>query len=154
MNFNIEISIEEEAIKKNIVIISLEKELNNYINHKNYGKDVETFTIRLNCINPPKGFEHLFKLLPPKYIDFKIVKNIHTGEYQEFRKHFFLSINIIGDNYEKFISSTDEESKKILAREVLKSFVHLDKLPKKIKDFDKEKFKADVEKFFRQQNLL
>ncbi|MPS72603.1 MAG: hypothetical protein E2590_05550 [Chryseobacterium sp.] len=154
MNFNIEKTVSEEAITKNKIIISLENDLNNYLNHKNYGKDIQTVTIKLNCANPPKGFEHLFKLLPPKYIDFKVSKNIHTGEQQEFNKHFFCSINIIGNDYDNFVSSSDEESKKLLVRKILESFEHLDKLPKKVKDFDKEKFKFDVEQFFKEQDLI
>ena len=154
MEFNIEKTISEEGIKKNKVILSLEDDVAKYLKFKDYGKDVKTYTIKLNCINPPKDFEHLFKLLPPKYIDKKISKNIHTGEEQEFKKHFFCSINLIGDYYDEFLNGTDEESKKLLAGKIFESFEHLDRLPKKVKDFDKGKFKTDVEQFFKELNLL
>lgn len=153
MEFNIDKTISEEAKEKNKVTLSLEKDLAEYLKSKDYGKDIKTYTIKLNCVNPPKGFEHLFKLLPPKYIDLKVSKNIHTGEEQEFRKHFFCSINITGDYYDDFVNSSDGESRKLLARKILESFEHLDKLQKKVKDFDKEKFKADVEQFFKEQDL-
>ena len=156
MNFNIEKTISEEAIAKDKskIILSLEEDINNFLNHENYGKDIEIYTLKLNCVNPPKGFEHLFKLLPPKYIEFKSSKNIHTGEHQKFKNQFFCSINIIGNDYDEFIIGTNEQSKKILGKKILESLANLDKLPKKVKDFDKEKFKADMEKFFKEQSLL
>lgn len=154
MEFNIEKTVSEEAIEKNKVILCLEEDIAKYLKSKDYGKDIQSYTVKLNCVNPPKGFEHLFKLLPPKYIDLKVSKNIHTGKEQEFKKHFFCSINITGDYYNEFVNSSDEESKKLLARKILESFEHLDKLSKKVKDFDKEKFKSDVEEFFREQGLL
>ena len=154
MEFNIEKTISEEATEKNKVILSLEEDVAKYLKSKDYGNDIMTYTINLNCVNPPKGFEHLFKLLPPKYIDLKVSKNLHTGEEQEFKKHFFCSINLLGDYYDDFVKSSDQESKKLLAREILKSFSHLDKLPKKVKDFDKEKFKMDVENFFKKEGMI
>ncbi|QIH34492.1 hypothetical protein [Sphingobacterium sp. DR205] len=154
MEFNIEKTVSEEAKEKNKVIFSLEEDVAKYLRSKDYGKDIKTYTIKLNCVNPPKGFEHLFKLLPPKYIDLKVSKNISTGQEQEFKKHFFCSINLIGEYYNEFVNSSDEESKKLLGREIIKSFSYLDKLPKKLKDFDKEKFKIDVENFFKDVGII
>lgn len=156
MEFNIEKTVSEEALAKdkNNLIISLEEDIRDYLKSRNYGEDVKHYTIKLSCVNPPQGFEHLFKLLPPKYIDLKVSKNVHTGEEQRFEKHFFCSINIIGNLYDDFVNSSDEESKRLLAKEILKSLEYLDKLPKKAKSFDKEKFKLDVEQFFKERELI
>ncbi len=156
MEFNIEKTVSEEALvkDKNNLILSLEEDTRNYLKNRNYGEDVKYYTIKLSCVNPPQGFEHLFKLLPPKYIDLKVSKNVHTGEEQRFEKHFFCSINIIGNLYDEFVNSSDENSKKLLVEKIVESFEHLDKLPKKVKDFDKERFTTDVEEFFRKQGLI
>ena len=47
-----------------------------------------------------------------------------------------------------------KESKRIVAVEILKSLDNLDIIPKKVKDFDKERFKADMYNFFKENNLV
>ena len=65
-----------------------------------------------------------------------------------------MSNNLTRDLYDKFVTGTVEESEKILATEISNSLSNLDLLPKKIKDFDKERFRADMQQFFKEQKLL
>ncbi|RMZ59697.1 hypothetical protein D1632_08720 [Chryseobacterium nematophagum] len=69
-------------------------------------------------------------------------------------KQYSYDIKFDNELYDDFVSSSDEESKKLLVRKILESFEHLDKLPKKVKDFDKEKFKSDVEQFFKEHDII
>ena len=50
--------------------------------------------------------------------------------------------------------AAEEEAKRILARETLKALELLDKLPKRLKNFDKERFKADVAAYYREQGWI
>ena len=59
-------------------------------------------------------------------------------------KLFINEFNFNADEYEEFISVSDEESKKILENKIIESLENLDKLPKKVKDFDKKTFKNDL----------
>lgn len=50
--------------------------------------------------------------------------------------------------------STDEETKRTIARKVVESLSNLDRLSKKAAGFDKERFKADVIRLFQEHDLL
>jgi len=69
---------------------------------------------------------------------------IGTGEEHIMNKLFINRFNFNPDEYEEFISVSDEESKKILENKIIESLENLDKLPKKVKDFDKARFKNDL----------
>ena len=47
--------------------------------------------------------------------------------------------------FSTFARETDDESEKVLASEIVKSLSNLDKLPKTIRDFNKDKFKLDIQ---------
>ena len=55
-------------------------------------------------------------------------------------------------NYEQVLAAKDEEVKRIVASEVLNTFQNL-KVPKKVTDFDKDRFMADIDGLFRQMFL-
>ena len=55
-------------------------------------------------------------------------------------------------SYEQVLEAEDEELKGIVASEVLNTFQNL-KVPKKVTDFDKDRFVADIDGLFRQMFL-
>ena len=59
-------------------------------------------------------------------------------------KRFVIEILFSKDVYDEFKLADEEQSKKIIARESLNALILLDKIPKKLKDFNKERFRADV----------
>ncbi|MEA9414292.1 hypothetical protein [Flavobacterium sp. PL02] len=75
-------------------------------------------------------------------------------KYKDFDKTLYYEFFLKNDRLNEFILADDDESKKILADEILNSFFNLDKLPKKIINFDKERFKSDLKSFFVEQKLL
>lgn len=154
MKFRISLRVDNGAYNKVNLINSLTDSLEAYFAPKNYGIDVEDILVGLTCLYISEGFEHLYKTYPPKYTDYKTIKNKYTGELIELNKYFNYSFNFSNEKYEEFIEASDEESKKILAYEIFDSLSNLDALPKKVKSFDKERFKADLKTFFKEQNLI
>ena len=69
-------------------------------------------------------------------------------------KLFINQFNFNSDEYEEFISVSDEESKKILENKIIESLENLDKLPKKVKDFDKKRFKNDLLVFLKKETRI
>ncbi|ATL49400.1 hypothetical protein COR50_20690 [Chitinophaga caeni] len=145
-----------ETIRTNTekVVSELTNRINTYIGKQDYGDSILEYEIILYVVNMPKDYEHLYRGFKPKYVEHKLLTNKHTGEKFEMSKYFNYSVKIEGALYHKFISFTNDESTRILALEILKSLNNLDTLLKKVKDFDKERFKSDMEQFFRTQNLL
>ncbi|MEO8237472.1 MAG: hypothetical protein ABI576_05135 [Flavobacterium sp.] len=154
MKFTISLKIDQKIQSKSSLINNLSQELTIFFKNKNYGKDIMEIVIGFNCVKPPIGYEHLFKLKKPFYLDFKIIKNIHTGEPIELEKYYFYEIKIDNNHYDKLIVLSDEEIKKIIAHEILNSLSNLDNLPKKIKDFNREQFKKDLESYFKERELI
>ncbi|MCD2425925.1 hypothetical protein LQ567_24290 [Niabella pedocola] len=157
MMFNIslrlfDISISYTARKHTEKMVSeLWDNINASLEKQDYGNSILEYEIILYVINMPKGYEHLYTDFKPKYIEHKLLTNKLTGEKYEINKYFNYSIKIEGELYSKFISSVTGDSKRILASEILKSLLYLDALPKKVDDFDKEQFRADMECFLDEE---
>lgn len=154
MKVRISLRIDSGAEHKINLINSLIDSLEAYFASKNYGPDIEDILIGLTCAYVSEGFEHLFKIYPPKYVDFKIIKNKYTGESIELNKYFHYSVKFDNEEYEDFVDASDEESKQMLAVMIIKSLSNLDALPKKVKNFDKERFKDDTLSFFENEGLI
>ena len=104
MEFNISITIDEKAKHKSYLIIALSEALKEYFQDKNYGEDIKDYIIGCICILPPEGFEKFNKPQKPTYVDYKITKNIYTGEEHIMNKLFINEFNFNSDEYEEFIS--------------------------------------------------
>ncbi|MPS72457.1 MAG: hypothetical protein E2590_04820 [Chryseobacterium sp.] len=154
MEFAITKELDTGTNKKTNLIQEISDNLKFFLKNKSYGEDIETFYIGFVGIKTKIGYEQFFKERKPRYVDYKQTKNRLTGEMMEIIKEYGYDIKFDNELYDEFVNGTDEESKNLLARKILESFAHFDKLPKKIKDFDKEKFKVDVEKFFKEQKII
>lgn len=154
MEFAVSLTIDNKAERKSVIIENFFKEINFFVKSKEYGEGINQYLIILYVINPPVGYEHLHKDFKPKFVEYKSLTNNLTGEPFIIEKQFSYSLKINGENFEEFVSVADEQSKKLLAKEILNSLYNLDALPKKVKDFDKERFKADLKQFFKEQDLI
>ncbi|PUV24415.1 hypothetical protein [Sphingobacterium athyrii] len=154
MKFSITQYTDTGSEKKAVLVQNISDELQNFLKNKNYGEDIETFYISFLGVKTKTGFEDLYKAKKPNYVDYKLIKNRFTGLMMEIVKEYGYDIKFDHELYDEFVNSSDEESKKLLGREIIKSFSYLDKLPKKLKDFDKEKFKIDVENFFKEVGII
>lgn len=154
MDFKVVLTLSKDAQNKSALINNLFSDINNFVVDGKYGEGIYEYLVSLYVINPPIGYEHLHKDFIPKYTEYKLVNNKFIGKKLEIKKQFHYSIKIDGKAYSNFLKASEEENKKLLAKEILKSLSNLDKLPKKVKDFDKERFKSDMEQFFKSENLI
>lgn len=154
MKVIITLEIDRDAERQSYLINYLSKDLEGYFDDRNYGQDLQTLFIGCICIKTKPGYEEWYKKRKPKYIEYKKSKSRITGQEIEIIKTYSYDIKIDNDDYDEFISVSDEDCKKILAREILQSLSYLDLLTKKIKDFDNEKFKEDMRVFFDEYYLI
>lgn len=154
MEFKITLEIDSQAQHKSGIIISLSQELNSFFEDKNYGEDIKHFLTGCICVKTKEGYEDWFKIRKPKYTDYKKTKNRLTGVEMEIVKTLECDFKIDDVIYDSFVSSNEEESKKIIANEIIKAFENSIEIPKKVKDFDKEKFKSDMKFFFTEKELV
>lgn len=154
MEFAITKELDIKSYEKSTLIQEVSDDLGSYLKNRNYGDDIGVFLIGFVGVKTKPGYEDWYKERKPRYVDYKQSKNRLTGLVMETIKEYSYDIKFDNELYDKFVNSSDEDSKKLLVEKILESFLHLDKLPKKVKDFDKEKFKTDVEKFFREQGLI
>lgn len=154
MEFGITQEVDNKSGDKSYLVQKVSDNLETFLKNRSYGEDVETFLIGFVGIKTKPGYEEWYKERKPKYIDYRLTKSRLTGLPLETIKQYSYDIKFDYELYDEFVNGTEEESSKLLARKILESFSHLDKLPKKIKDFDKDKFKSDLEEFFKSQNLI
>lgn len=135
------IGIEDKIQAINYVSNSLEK----FLSAKNYGEDLNELLIGVICVAPE--FDKFNVPRKPKFTDFKegIVSGIKVIE----QKSFTYEIKI---DYEQFYDSSENERVIFIIEQILDSLENLDKIPKKVKNFDKEKFKNDVKEYLSQLN--
>jgi len=147
MKFGLAITLTNEVKNKSGIIQPLSDDLEHYFENRQYGADIKTFTIGIVCISPQ--FEQFFKEKKPKYT--KGVKVINPdGIPFTLEDNFEYSIKI---DFETFKNADEEEARKLLAKEILASLVVFEKVKSKIKDFDMDSFKADLEEYFKSHNL-
>ena len=146
MKVNFALTIDRQASFRSDMIHALSDYLKNFFKDKSYGEDIEDFIIGINCQDIPEGYEKFYKEEKPYYLDDKILTNPHTKEKVRFEKLYCLSFLFEKDEYDIFIGKNDLISNDLLKSKVLKSLKWLDKLPKKVKDFNVEMFKHDMEK--------
>ena len=149
MIFGLAITTSVEIDKKWIYINSLSEELKIYFKNKQYGNDIKSYTIGIVCVSP--SFDLFYKKeIKPKYTKgVKVIKP--DGIPFTLEDSFEYRIKI---DYESFKNATEDEARKLLAKEILVSLVVFEKLKSKIKDFDMNSFKADLEEYFKSHNLI
>ena len=129
------------------IINELSSSLENEFVSIDYGESIKEFFIGLICVHPQ--FDPFCKAKRPKYTDYKTTK-FDGWIPTVIEKTFECEIKL---DYEKVLEATEEEVKKIVAQSIM-DYLHELKMPKKVTDFDKAKFIADLETFFRREQLI
>lgn len=88
MKFKITLEIDREAQHKSKLIRDLSEDLNTFFSQKYYGEDIQNYLLGCICIKTKKGFEGWYKIIKPKYTDYKKNINKITGEEMEIIKTF------------------------------------------------------------------
>jgi hypothetical protein len=148
MKFQIALKIDEPAGVRSAMIQSLSEEMRAYFLPRDYGKDVQEYLLLLICVG--KKFDYLFAVNKPFYVDHKVRKNRFTGGPIEMNKVFMNDVKLDQVEYAQFVTGDEADAKRLLIRKILGSLSSLDSLPRKVKDFDRLRFEADMQEFFRQ----
>ena len=121
----------------------------------NYGPDVEEIVIAFALLETRPGFDG-YKPRRPNYTEYGEWKTFGPDgpKDREIKKRFFIDRRIDGDMFDIFIDADEKQAHCILASEILKSLELLDKLPKRLKQFDKERFISDVSDYFQRQGWI
>lgn len=147
MNFGLVVTSSIEVENK-YIITELSDDLEKYFKEKNYGNDLKSIVIGIICVSP--NFENFFKIRKPIYTKGK--KEFCDEDFTytvEDNLEYNLKLNFM-----EFQNSSDEERKKNVAKQILLSVDTLDSIKKKIKDFDWNQFRKDLENYFKENNLI
>lgn len=139
MEFGITVEIDAEAHKKSPLIHDLADDLSNFISPFDFGAGIERILIGFVCILTQPGYENWYKERKPRFTKADRI--------------FCFDIKIDGEKYESFVASTDNESKKLLATEILNGLNKIDEIPKNIKDFNRDLFKMKVTEYLK-ENII
>ena len=151
MKFGITLEIDIKAEAKSSLIINTSEGLKAYLAKKKYGSEVLIYTIGLICVKTKPGYEDWYKIRRPKYKEINKFKSL-DGSMVEIKGSFSHDIKIDYEEYDKFISGSDKESKELLYSKILTSIKEL-KLPVKVKNFDKQMFINDLKIYFENEEL-
>lgn len=138
MEFGFGIHVSEGLDTK--VFLLLQEALKSYLSDKHYGDDVKKIVIGICCMS--EQFENFYKKRKPKFIPYNEIKVVDKTIIVDRVFEYELWLN-----FNKFQTSTPEEKRQYLAAEIVRSLENLNALPKKIKEFDKERFRSDMELF-------
>ncbi|QIH34702.1 hypothetical protein [Sphingobacterium sp. DR205] len=136
--------MDTRAETKSHILTNLSIYLNESFKDKDYGADLLNYTLGFTSVLAPEGYGHFFEKKKPLYVSDRTTKNRFTGEKHHMYRLFIDGIVIGPDEYEDFVSGTDPNSLEIIKAKILESLSSLDQLPKKVKDFDKERFRIDM----------
>ncbi len=132
---------------KRRILITLEESINQLIKNVNYGKSIETFLIGLIAVEPL--YDKFFEPRRPRYTEHK--ETVAFGSIP-IVIHKTLEIEIKMD-YTQVLTAEGDRLRIIVASEVINTLRTV-KLPKKVTDFNKERFVADLESYFRSEHLI
>lgn len=138
---NLECSTKHQTIK------GLSDAVNGFVSSNDYGKSIEEVLIGIIAVEPI--YDKFAKPRRPRYTEHK--ETIAFGSIP-IVIHKTLEIETKMD-YEQILTAEDEELRKIVATEVINNLRTL-KLPKKVTDFEKDKFVSDVESYFKSEHLI
>ncbi len=141
-------SVELDSTTKSPEVTELIFKIRDYFKNKSYGDDICSYLIGVICVHP--NYDQFFKVGRPKYVEDRTVVYEKILGPTHIYKTFSFDIKL---NFEEFISSNTEDGLKMIAGSIMETVRTL-KYPKKIKDFDKEKFYEDLRLFFEKEKIL
>ena len=126
-----------------------------FFKSRDYGNDVKKITI-IPVLTPYRGY---IRPRRPRYIAYEEYKTPFCGEDGQriikiIDRWFYFDVLIQGELHDEILVAPNSRKEEILARCVIKSLVNVDQLPKRLKDFDREAFKADMISLFRSLGLI
>ena len=136
----------EKSVSKRQAIKEMSDAANNLVASKDYGESIEKMLVGLIVVDPV--YDAFSKPRRPRFTEHKEMLTLGSIP-MVFHKTLEIEIKL---NHEQVLVAEGEELKRIVASEVLNTFHNL-KMPKKVTDFDKDRFVADIDGLFRQMFL-
>lgn len=138
--------LSKDCVSKEPAINEVSEACKNFVASNYYGESIEKILIGLIAVEPI--YDAFAKPRRPRYTEHK--ETMAFGSIP-IVTHKTLEIEIKLD-FEQFLIADDKELQKMVSIEVLKT-LHSLKLPKKVTDFNKERFVADLDNLFNQLYL-
>ena len=136
----------EKSVSKRQAIKEVSEAANNLVASNDYGESIEKMLVGLIVVEPV--YDDFSKPRRPRYTEHK--ETMAFGSIPiVIHKTLEIDIKL---NYEQVLAKEGEELKRIVAFEVLNALHNL-KVPKKVTDFDKDRFEADIDRLFHQKYL-
>lgn len=135
--------LSKDCVSKKPAINEMSEACKNLFASNYYGESIEKILIGLIAVEPI--YDAFAKPRRPRYTEHK--ETMAFGSIP-IVTHKTLEIEIKLD-FEQFLAAEGKELQKMVAKEVLNA-LHSLKLPKKVTDFDKDKFVADLDSLFNQ----
>ena len=136
----------EKSVSKRQAIKEVSDVAMNLVASNDYGESIEKILVGLIVVEPV--YDAFSKPRRPRYTEHKEARAFGSIPIVI---HKTLEIEIKLD-YGQVLASEEEELKRIVASEVLNALHNL-KVPKKVTDFDKDRFVADIDGLFHQKFL-
>lgn len=149
MKCTLGLRIDDNISHKSYLVYDFAKKINAYFQERSYGKDVQELLMEVIIVKVPSGYEHLFKIKKPVYVDYKVIQNIHTNEPIELNKSFLFDVKFDNEECDIFLAAPEDAGTEMLGKKILHSLANLDLLPKKVKDFNKSLLIQDFENFLQ-----
>lgn len=137
----------EKCKTKRQTIKELSDAVNTIVSSNDYGESIEKLHIGLIAVEPI--YDKFAKPRRPRYTEHK--ETVAFGSIP-IVIHKTLEIEIKMD-YTQVLTAEGDRLRIIVASEVINTLRTV-KLPKKITDFNKERFVADLESYFRSEHLI
>ena len=147
MDFTLTLEYSTGVRKRASLVVDLSEKLCEHFSDKNYGEDVKEILIGVIVMAPE--FEPFTPVRKPKYVFYREYIEDDTKIVQD--KSFGYDIKL---DYAIFKDQSDDQNGKMLASVILDSLSNLDRLPKKVKQFDRAKFREDVKAFLDKEGLI
>lgn len=127
--FGFSFKLSEGTNNKLSILVSLDQQAKRYFHDKEYGTGIQTFVIRIICVDP--AFDAF---------------SVPIKKYTKTKKQLEYGVKL---DYEKFKNATEKENIEMIFEAVTNSLSVVNEL--KIKDFVLDRFRNDIVIFFNQK---
>jgi hypothetical protein len=112
---------------------------------QDYGADLQNFTIGLVCMRSRPAYEDWYKPRRPRFQTRQRVRLL-DGASIELANAFGYDVRLTEEEYDQFVSASPRDAVELVSAKLRNSLSALDKLPSKVKEFDRSRFQADFER--------
>jgi hypothetical protein len=152
MNIGLSIVVDTNSTHKSSCMQYVTDLLENRLKDRDYHV-INHYWIICQAVKTIPGFERFTAIPRHRFVEHRRLRNL-DNTFTDYYGVYSCGFKIDNEEYDSFITSSDEEATRTIARKVVESLSNLDRLSKKAAGFDKERFKSDVIQLFQEHGLL